>query len=296
MEDPPDGSCIGMHGSVLRCARAVGAHAWTARALERNTHHLIAIFPDQIVAKVAAGRTRVRDPLEAFGREVAVARFLSTRRCPVVAPADSIDAGPHVHDGEVLAFWRLAAGAADDIRLAAAARALRTCHEALMEYGSPGLHNPWREAAGILDGIPREQFDAGERDFLRQSMEALGAEVEDRDVASQAVHGDSHLGNALFDSDACAWLDWEDVFLGSIEWDIACLVVPRLLAGDDESVLSVVERAYGRPLPAKHMRFWVALRSWQLEVWSIYLNHRSEASRRRRHARRNIVTHYLEHR
>jgi thiamine kinase-like enzyme len=39
----------------------------------------------------------------------------------------------------------------------------------------------------------------------------------------QALHGDAHFGNLLVTRDGLLWTDWEDAFLGPVEWDLASI-------------------------------------------------------------------------
>ena len=62
--------------------------------------------------------------------------------------------------------------------------------------------------------------------MLDQAME----EIRDApDAENRVLHGDAHLGNVLCVCETAAypvlWIDWDDVCVGPIEWDYACMAV-----------------------------------------------------------------------
>jgi thiamine kinase-like enzyme len=92
----------------------------------------------------------------------------------------------------------------------------------------------------------------------------------------QPIHGDVHFGNVLNTIQGVLWTDWEDVFLGPIEWDLASLVASSWVFGTDVERSAMALRGYGR-YDAVALSACVKARTWVALVWSIVM-HQSNLS------------------
>ena len=66
-----------------------------------------------------------------------------------------------------------------------------------------------------------------------------------RSRSFQAVHGDAHPRNVLGTARGVLWTDWEDTFLGPVEFDIACIRSRAFLFGEDVEVTEAMCASYG---------------------------------------------------
>jgi thiamine kinase-like enzyme len=60
----------------------------------------------------------------------------------------------------------------------------------------------------------------------------------------QPVHGDAHLGNVLATARGAVWTDWEDAFVGPIEWDLASLRSRLVLFGEEREAIEAACEGY----------------------------------------------------
>lgn len=205
--------------------------------------------PHPLVARVAMATSAVRVGVAWLRREVEVARFLDARGAHVTRPSRAIEAGPFERDGLVVSFWELedTRGSVDatvaGLRLASAHRALRALpREHVPEWGG------WREAREVLErAMTSTLVTEAERTTLRAAWDRGERVVEAsarRTASFQPVHGDAHLGNVIPSARGPLWTDWEDAFVGPVEWDLACLRSRLALFGEDREAIEAATAAY----------------------------------------------------
>ncbi len=130
--------------------------------------------------------------------------------------------------GLILSFWERETLSSAAVDPAAAGAALRRAHELLVDYDAPlPRWGGFAEAREVLarvrvDGLMDED-DLARVDAAWERAERIVEDAESRSAAFQAVHGDAHIGNVLATQRGPLWTDWEDAFVGPIEFDIACL-------------------------------------------------------------------------
>jgi aminoglycoside phosphotransferase (APT) family kinase protein len=229
-----------------RSRQAVAAAVTVARGhglrVEQPTvlHDLFSVMvhlrPAPVVARVPTWVSRLVPVADRLGREIAVTEFLARQGLPVVTPSRELPPGPHAHDGLTISFWTYlqpdpgrAATAAD------CAAMLVDLHAALRTY--PG-ELPVLGAA-VVD-LPRwlgslhlagEVLHDADVDRVHAAAERLGpfAAAPGGDV--RPLHGDAHPGNLVATRDGLVWIDFEDVCLGPVEWDLATMMDPAAVAG-----------------------------------------------------------------
>jgi len=190
-------------------------------------HVLVHLRPLPLVARVSSGRPL--QPADRVARELAVARHAARAGGPVVPPSGLVDAGPHREGGRLVAFWQYVepARALDP---AAAGRALREVHEALVDYSGelPELHAV--DTHDLLDSLG----PSADAELLRElaSRRPVGR--------AQALHGDAHLANCL---PGPLWHDFETACRGPREFDLAALALSAD-ERDDAAARKALE-AYG---------------------------------------------------
>jgi thiamine kinase-like enzyme len=62
----------------------------------------------------------------------------------------------------------------------------------------------------------------------------------------QALHGDAHRGNLMSTTRGLLWTDWEDTFLGPVEWDLASIVWNARILEEDHATADAILAAYRR--------------------------------------------------
>jgi hypothetical protein len=196
----------------------------------QNGSTLVVRLTGDLVARVVQDREGPRQGTAWFERENAVAQHLTRRSAPVVQLHEALPAGPHWRDGFPLNFWRYVTILDRAPEPTQAGQTLRRCHEALRDLTEPLprlaiLH----EAQSLL--AERELLPAAEQSLVRRRLEAALAALHN--APAQPLHGDAHEGNLLVTADGLLWSDWEDAFVGPVEWDLASLIWnARLLESD----------------------------------------------------------------
>src|SRR5690606_11180689 len=154
--------------------------------------------PFPLVARVVGGTALVRSGPAWLAREVAVAAFVAGCGAPALGPSSLLPPGPHAHGGRAITFWPLIETAVAADR-AAAAVALRRCHQALEGYRRtlPPLA-PLEETGRLLDHpLVRPVLDAGDRALLVRAVDGAAARVAASAPALRPLHGDAHAGNCF---------------------------------------------------------------------------------------------------
>ena len=238
--------------AVGTLARELGVDATPAVIADRS-NLVLRLDPHPIVARVAMATSRVRVGMTWLQREIEIARFLTALGAGVTRPSSRLAAGPFERDGLVISFWELEtiAGAAADPRQAGAA--LASIHRQLRTYPSDRLPEwgGFEEARLVLEHarrsplLERAELLRLERGF--EHAEAIVASARARSASFQAVHGDAHIGNVLATARGAVWTDWEDAFVGPIEFDLACLRSKLLLFGEDRDAIEAMTAAYAGP-------------------------------------------------
>jgi hypothetical protein len=203
---------------------------------------MVHLKPAPVVARVATCMPKLRTPIAPWlDREIAVTTFMSEQGAPVVAPSRELPAGPHEYSGFWVSFWTCVEPDPDRTPTAAdCSEMLVDLHEALRSY--PG-ELPMLGADDIPRGLELLGQAGGflsdaDEDLLRTSGERLRPFWEAPGVDTQPLHGDAHPGNLIAARDGgLMWIDFEDVCLGPVEWDLATMMDPGAIA------------AYHRPNP-----------------------------------------------
>jgi hypothetical protein len=263
---------------ALRATQAIARHAGAAGTdlvvLHRLRRICVLLPSIATVARVVPANDR---NFEVERRELAVSRYLSERKAPVVAPSAMMGREPFLAEGMLVTLWPHVAHAKADYedrdKLAGAAHALRRVHDAFAGYPGalPRYRDRIEECATLLrdvDALPG--LDESDRRFLMRVHERSSDALAAFDVSSCPIHGDAHLGNVFFTANGPLWMDFETACRGPHEWDAAGVphlpafawLDPRLYAimADLRSVCVVVWCCVLSADPEKR-----AAAQWQLE-------------------------------
>jgi thiamine kinase-like enzyme len=240
--------------SVTRLVREFGREASPTVLADRS--NLVLLLDERTVARVAMATSLTRVGIESSGREVAVSRWLDEHGGAVTRPSRTLGPGPFERDGFVIGFWEREAIVAERAEPRAAGAALRRIHDLLADFPNENLAlwGGFEEARRILPRV-RERGLLTMDEFRRFDeawavAETTVATARNRSASFQAVHGDAHIGNVLATDRGPVWTDWEDVFLGPVEFDLACLRSKADLFGEEREAIDAMLSAYdGRYAP-----------------------------------------------
>lgn len=270
--------------TVARLAAELGLDV-TPSVIADRSNLVLRLDPLPLVARVAMATSLARVGMAWLRREVEIARFL--RDAPVTRPAERVDPGPHERDGLVVSFWERETLLERPADPAEAGRALAACHRALVTYPPdrvPRLGG-WEEARAVRARADAA-LDPDERARVARAWDEAERVVEGavaRTASFQAVHGDAHLGNVLGTPRGTLWTDWEDAFLGPVEWDLACLRSRAELFGEERAAIDAACAAYDGPFDPELARALGLARNLQVIVWlAVFAERQPELAERMR--------------
>ena len=228
-------------------ARELGVHGEPVVVADKS-NLVLRLAPHAIIARVAMATSLVRIGMAWLRREVEISRFLAERGCSVTRPSMRVPAGPFERSGLVISFWDEEEIVAERADPEAAGEALRQAHRALAGYGTTALP-VWGniEEARQVFALARFFTEPERQRMLRawEKVDEIVASAEARTASFQAVHGDAHIGNVLATARGAVWTDWEDAFVGPVEWDIASLRSKAELFGEERADIDAMTAAYG---------------------------------------------------
>lgn len=243
------------------------------RVVADRSNLVLTLDPEGVVARVAMATSLVRVGMTWLRREVELSRWLAAEGATVTVPSRLIDPGPHERAGLVISFWERESLTSERADAREAGAALATIHRALARYPEGrlpawgGFHEA-REVfarvrrAGVLDSRELARVEAS-WDAAERVVESAGA----RTASLQAVHGDAHIGNVLATARGAVWTDWEDAFVGPVEWDIASLRSKAELFGEEREAIEAMTEAYGHDYDPDLARDLGMVRNLQVVVW-----------------------------
>ena len=250
-------SSVGAAIDVVRWLAAERGLVAEPIAVADRSNLVLRLDPHPVVARVAMATSLARVGLDWLRREVEIARFLDAAGCRVTRPSRLVDPGPVERDGLVISFWELEEIVAERADPAEAGRELAATHRALAKAEGQVSLPIW----GSLDEArqafaharARGAYDADSLDRLERCWERVDrvvASARERTGSFQPVHGDAHIGNVLATRRGAVWTDWEDAFVGPVEWDVACLRSKADLFGEERAAIDAMLEAYDHPFDA----------------------------------------------
>jgi hypothetical protein len=232
--------------AAVAVASEQGLRVGEAVPVGTGSNVIVHLPPSPVVARVMSGTVVLHpDPRAWLTREIDVGTFLAERMTSVVAPSKEIDPGPHVSGNRWLSFWEHVEVRETPLAAPEIGRALRAMHDALAEYRGP---LPPRSAVlgeidWLLDALSGER-DASELSAERDRLAEVVLEREDDLADQQPLHGDASLSNLLVTGSGPRWNDFEDVCVGTVEWDVAGVLSDARAAHGDAFSADVLA-AYG---------------------------------------------------
>jgi len=205
---------------------------------------LVLRLTETLVARVVTDVDGPRQGTEWFAREIAVAEFLARHEAPVIPVHPDLPPGPYEHLGYTLNFWQFVTRIDEEADPRTIGATLHQCHDLLCSFSEPLPELAiLMESLALLDTLERKGLFPDEtlgllRERLGSSLEAL------RGFPMQPLHGDAHTGNLMNTTLGLLWTDWEDTFLGPIEWDLASIIWNAHILDEDHATADAILDAY----------------------------------------------------
>ena len=254
---------------AIALAGELGIPAGDAVVIRDLTNVLVHLRPSPVVARVSLTLAdRGRDALEA---ELEFARLAAAAGAPVVPPADGVDPVPYERGGRLITLWRYVdhrRPGPEDAQ--AVGHSLRALHEALAgePLPLPRFDRLDEVEARLATLEPDVLVSSEELALMGAAIEQARARLAALDPGEQPLHGDAHFGNVLITPDGPLWADLENVCVGPVEYDLACLAWRTRVHGTPGCDLAVA--AYGAHDPELleelHPGLGAVLAVWTVEI------------------------------
>jgi hypothetical protein len=210
----------------------------------QNGSTLVLRLTETLVARVVTDLDGPRQGMEWFARENAVAQHLARHGAPVIPLHPDLPPGPYEHLGYTLNFWQFVTAIADEAEPVAIGATLHQCHELLRTFTEPlpelAILTESIDLLGTLE--QRGLFPPSTLRLLRDRLvSSLGVL---KTFPMQPLHGDAHPGNLMNTNLGLLWTDWEDTFLGPVEWDLASMIWNARILDEDHATADAILDAY----------------------------------------------------
>jgi hypothetical protein len=270
---------------VRELARSLGTDSDPSVIADRS-NLVLELRPHPIVARVAMATSQVRTGMAWLRREVEISAHLQRGGAGVTEPSDRLDPGPFDHAGLIVSFWKLERIVGEPAG-EAVGRTLARVHRLLVDYPRELLPEwgAWTEARVAFSRVRWDEcVTAEQRVRLERAWDVAEGIVQSsvrRSRSYQAVHGDAHVRNVLGTERGTLWTDWEDAFLGPVEWDLACLRSRLELFGEERQRIEAACAAYDRNVDLALVRDLTLVRNIQVIPWLAIFCERDPTLRQR---------------
>lgn len=277
-------------GTCVQIAKSYGIETSQARVLRDTTNVVVHLAPAPLIARVSMTLGPVRG-VQSLINEVRFATHAHSREAPVAPPTDAFPAGPHRRNGFLVTFWALVDHDPERaLDRAAVGRALRALHDAVadLRLDLPSFDR-LDEVEALLEELgPAQIGTAADLEAIRHALVVARKRLSLTDMVSRPIHGDAHFGNILRTVDRPLWADLENVCVGPIEYDLACLVWRERVHGHPAAGEALA--AYG-PYDAGLMETLMPALGVFLTAWAIAIARRrpSPVAKAYVHERLNYV-------
>jgi Phosphotransferase enzyme family len=212
----------------------------------QDGHTLVLRLTDSLVARIVTDFDGPRQGSAWFTRESAVACHLANNGAPVIPMHSQIPAGPHEHLGYTLNFWQFVTRIDEKPAPQEIGKTLAQCHAVLRSYDGQleelGIIHETLQL--LVQTTPKQWLSAENISLLKRCLHSSLIGLQNTPM--QPLHGDAHEGNLMNTTEGLLWTDWEDTFLGPIEWDLASILWNTLYLENDNASATTILDAYRR--------------------------------------------------
>ncbi len=210
----------------------------------QNGSTLVLRLTETLVARVVTDLDGPRQGMEWFARENAVAQHLARHGAPVIPLHPDLPPGPYEHLGYTLNFWQFVTAIAAEAEPAVIGTTLHQCHELLQTFTEPLPELAiLTESLNLLETLEqRGLFPPATLQLLSDRLVSSHGVL--KTFPMQPLHGDAHPGNLMNTTLGLLWTDWEDTFLGPVEWDLASMIWNARILDEDHATAEGILDAY----------------------------------------------------
>lgn len=212
---------------MIVTARALGLSDITPIVLSDGGNLIVHLAPHAIVARIViliSGEDADRSN-KSLSRELCVACHLHSKGVPVLLPTELIDAGPHRVGGTWMTFWRYVAPTKlESLTPCEAVQLVNMLSVAIKDFSDViPILGVWNRACKSAMRL------RGKSDYRIQSLLKVFLTIDEQMQNIETAllipsHGDAHVRNLLASPEGWLWMDFEDVSLMPVYWDIASFV------------------------------------------------------------------------
>jgi hypothetical protein len=191
----------------------------------RSTNNTVAwLSPSPVVAKVSDR------PSNLLAYELAAGAYLARSGAPVAAPEPNLGDRVHRLNGYSVTFWRYLQSDPEPGDHVVLAGALRRFHE--LAQGFSGFdHGSVPRYDEVVADVRRRLEEPGfasamskdERALVCRAIDSARDSDQDREESHVILHGSPHGYNVVWTGGRAAFVDFESVCTGPVEWDLAHL-------------------------------------------------------------------------
>ncbi|BAZ37315.1 stress response kinase A [Calothrix sp. NIES-4101] len=263
--------------AACKVAQIHGISCHQAIVLSHQANVVIHLHPSPVVARVATTTGTVRQGNTWLKRELKITQHLAKSGAPIVPPSSLISPQIYKHQGLFLSFWEFVEILKEPVNPVIVGQKLQECHAALLDFpGELPILEPIKESQHILPQlIAKNAFNPADAELLQKVCETLTNKLETQ-VANnllkmQPVHGDANFSNVLNTTQGVLWTDWEDTFIGWLEWDLACLIARSHIIPTEIEKASAALQGYGKDIDQNLLNLLVETRMFQTVLWNFIM-------------------------
>jgi Phosphotransferase enzyme family len=251
----------------------------------QNGNTLVLRLTETLVARIVTDLEGPRQGTAWFTRENAVAQYLAKLGAPVIPLHPDLPPGPYEHSGYALNFWQFVTAIEAEAEPAAIGSSLYHCHSKLRFFDQPlPEHAILIESLTLLETLEtRGLFQSSVIHLLHECLTSSLAAL--KKFPCQPLHGDAHPGNCMNTTRGLLWTDWEDTFLGPVEWDLASVIWNAHILDRDHSTTDGILDSYcaaGGNVNSKALHHCLIARAAVMSAWYPILYPKPSQDRQRK--------------
>lgn len=255
--------------AVLAVASANGMEVQGLGLIGGYANIMFKLEPFPIVARVAGSSSAVRIGDGWLAREVRVADYLTRVGTSAARPWHGFSPGPYHHQGHYFTFWEHLEIRREAVSPTQLGSALRQLHSSLEHYTEAlpvfgALDEAWAILARPEVG---ERLTTDDLEVIARKSDHVRTSLSGFKMRYRPLHGDSHHGNLWPTNDGLIWGDFEDVHLGPVEWDLACMTASSTVFGRGTAAAESLG-AYAESYDPSLLKLLVEARTLQAIAWA----------------------------